>query len=110
MHIAIYCYSDLYVERTFDPNLITERVKRAKEKREQAEATKVELQKEIESSAQKDIDLQKLRDENESLKEALSARRAEKQQTYVPKPLDLSEYKTRKIYIDCQSIRPERFI
>ena len=30
----------------------------------------------------------------------MSARRAEKQQTYVPKPLDLSEYKTRKIYID----------
>ena len=99
-----YCYSDLYEERAFDPNLITERVKRAKENREQAEATKVELQKEIESSAQKDIDLQKLRDENESLKEALSARRAEKQQTYVPKPLDLSEYKTRKIYIDSMLI------
>ena len=99
-----YCYSDLYEERAFDPKLITERVKRAKENREQAEATKVELQKEIESSAQKDIDLQKLRDENESLKEALSARRAEKQQTYVPKPLDLSEYKTRKIYIDSMLI------
>ena len=28
------------------------------------------------------------------------ARRAEQQQTYVPKPLDLSEYKTRKLYID----------
>ncbi len=99
-----YCYSDLYEERVFDPNLITERVKKAKENREQAEATKAELQKEIESSAQKDIDLQKLRDENESLKEALSARRAEKQQTYVPKPLDLSEYKTRKIYIDSMLI------
>ena len=55
-----YCYSDLYVERAFDPNLITEREKKAKENREQAEATKAELQKEIESSAQKDIDLQKL--------------------------------------------------
>lgn len=99
-----YCYSDLYEEHAFDPNLITERVKRVKENREQAEATKAELEKEIESSAQKDIDLQKLRDENESLKEALSARRAEKQQTYVPKPLDLSEYKTRKIYIDSMLI------
>ena len=38
------------------------------------------------------------------LKESLSARRAEKQQTYVPKPLDLSEYKTRKIYIDSMLI------
>ena len=32
-----YCYSDLYVERAFDPNLITEREKKAKENREQAE-------------------------------------------------------------------------
>ena len=95
-----YCYSDLYEERSFNPNLIDERIKKSKENREQAEATKAELKKEIENSAQKDLDLQKLREENESLKEALSARRAEKQQTYVPKPLDLSEYKTRKIYID----------
>ena len=34
------------------------------------------------------------------MKEQLTARREEQQQTYVPKPLDLSEYKTRKIYID----------
>ncbi|SFA68691.1 type I restriction enzyme, R subunit [Acetitomaculum ruminis DSM 5522] len=99
-----YCYSDLYEERVFNPNLITERVKKAKENREQAEATKIELQKEIERSAQKDIDLQKLFEENESLKEALSTRRLERQQTYVPKPLDLSEYKTRKIYIDSMLI------
>ena len=38
--------------------------------------------------------------ENAALKEELTARRAEQQQTYVPKPLDLSEYKTRKLYID----------
>lgn len=95
-----YCYSDLYEEREFNPNLIEERIQKSKENREQAEATKAELRKEIENSAQKDLDLQKLREENESLKEALSARRAKKQQTYVPKPLELSEYKTRKIYID----------
>ena len=47
-----------------------------------------------------DIDLKKLIGENAALKEELSARRASQQQTYVPKPLDLSEYKTRKIYID----------
>lgn len=99
-----YCYSDLYEERTFNPKLIDDRIKKSKENREQAEATKAELQKEIENSAQKDLDLQKLREENESLKEALSSRRAEKQQTYVPKPLDLSEYKTRKIYIDSMLI------
>ncbi|SEG16208.1 type I restriction enzyme, R subunit [Eubacterium ruminantium] len=37
---------------------------------------------------------------NASLKAELSARRQEQQETYVPKPLDLSEYKTRKLYID----------
>ena len=34
------------------------------------------------------------------MREKLSARRQEQQQEYVPKPLDLSEYKTRKLYID----------
>ncbi len=38
--------------------------------------------------------------ENEALKAELTARREEQQQTYVPKPLDISEYETRKIYID----------
>lgn len=46
------------------------------------------------------IDLSKLIEENRELKEELTARRAEQQQTYVQKPLDLSEYKTCKIYID----------
>ena len=47
-----------------------------------------------------DIDLEQLIAENKALKEELTARREEQQQTYTPKPLDLSEYKTRKIYID----------
>ena len=38
--------------------------------------------------------------ENAELREKLTSRREEQQQTYVPKPLDISEYKTRKIYID----------
>lgn len=47
-----------------------------------------------------EIDLKTLIAENQTLKEQLTARREEQQQTYVPKPLDLSEYKTRKLYID----------
>ena len=34
----------------------------------------------------------------------LSDRRKEQEQTYVPKPLDLSEYETRKLYIDSMLI------
>lgn len=95
-----YCYSDQYEEHLFDKTIITSRIKKAKESRAASEATKTELAKEQEKSAKKEIDLQKLITENASLKEELSARRQEQQQTYIPKPLDLSEYKTRKLYID----------
>ena len=95
-----YCYSDFYKERRFHPEYVQDRIKKSRELKEQSEATKLELQKEIENAAKKDLDLQKLREENESLKKELSARRAEKQQTYVQKPMDLTEYKTRKLYID----------
>ncbi|MDD6197308.1 MAG: DEAD/DEAH box helicase family protein [[Clostridium] aminophilum] len=95
-----YCYADVYEERTYDRGLIPARIQSMKENRERAEAVKIELQKEMESSARKDLDLQKLREENEALKKELSERRQEKQESYVTKPIDLSEYKTRKIYID----------
>ena len=49
---------------------------------------------------QNDIDITKLIEENKALKDELTAHRVAQQQTYVPKPLELSEYKTRKIYID----------
>ena len=47
-----------------------------------------------------DVDLQQLIEENKKLKKQLTARREEQQQSYVPKPLDVSEYETRKFYID----------
>lgn len=47
-----------------------------------------------------DVDLQALIEENKALKAELTKRRENKHPAYVPKPLDLSEYKTRKIYID----------
>lgn len=95
-----YCYSDHYNERSFDWKMISDRIDQTKEYKESAAKTKRELVREKEKSAQQELDLQKLIAENASLKEELSARREEQQQTYVPKPLDLSEYKTRKLYID----------
>lgn len=95
-----YCYAKEYEERDFNPTLITLRAKKAKESKEAADAIKEELVKEQEKTAQQGLDLQKLLKENASLKEELSARRQEQQQTYTPKPLDLSEYDTRKLYID----------
>ena len=95
-----YCYSDQYEEHSFDKGIITARIKKAKASKEAARKDNAEIVKAQEKSAQLELDFQKLMAENAALKEQLSARRQEHQQTYVPKPLDLSEYKTRKLYID----------
>ena len=47
-----------------------------------------------------DIKLEALIAENKSLKEELTKRREKQAPDYVTKPLDFSEFKTRKIYID----------
>lgn len=99
-----YCYSDQYEEHSFDKTIIASRIEKARESKEGVNVTKAELEKEQEKSAKQELDLQKLIEENALLKEELSARRQEQQQTYVPKPLDLSEYKTRKLYIDSMLI------
>ena len=95
-----HCYTENSTERTFDKNTITARMEKARESKVAAKNIREELEKEQEKSARQELDLKKLIAENASLREELSARRQEQQQTYVPKPLDLSEYKTRKLYID----------
>ncbi|MCM1237123.1 MAG: hypothetical protein NC489_44195 [Ruminococcus flavefaciens] len=47
-----------------------------------------------------EVKLEELIAENKALKEELTARREVQAKEYVAKPLDLSEYRTRKIYID----------
>ena len=105
-NLAIYmdfiscCYADNYEEHIFDRHIINNRIEYEKKFKEEAEKNKqilLEKQKEIEKSQ---IDLEVLKQECTELKEKLSDRRLEQQQTYVPKPLDLSEFKTRKLYID----------
>lgn len=78
------CYMKNYEERQFDASLLKrETLEGAAPCREFA-----------------DVDLKTLIEENKALKEGLTKRREAKRPSYVPKPLDLSEYKTRKIYID----------
>ncbi len=84
MDYVSYCYSDFYEERQYDASLLTKAYE---------EVT-------VSKTFDTDVDLKALIAENKALKEELTAKRAKQQQTYVPKPLDLSEYKTRKIYID----------
>ena len=84
LDFVAYCYGENYTEGHFDCSLLMQ----------PAEAPTVP------SQPIPDVDFAALMAENAALKEELTARRTEQQQTYVPKPLDLSEYKTRKLYID----------
>lgn len=84
LDFVAYCYAEHYTEGHFDRSLLTQ----------PAETPAAPVQEVPE------VDLADLMAENAALKEQLTARRNQQQQTYVPKPLDLSEYKTRKIYID----------
>ena len=79
------CYGDDYVEPTFDESFL----------KETAAPSAPELEPADDGPA-----LAALMEENKALREALSLRREVQQQNYVPKPLELSEYKTRKLYID----------
>lgn len=78
-----YCYGKEYNERHFDKALLQEQTVKT--------GPVVHIP---------DVNLDALIAENKKLKEELTARRLEQQQTYVPKPLDITEYQTRKLYID----------
>ena len=81
----VYCYGDIHLysqNQKFEPSFLgTDTVQT------------VLLQ-------QSEIDVEKLIAENKRLKEELTNKRKKQRNTYVPKPLELSEYETRKIYID----------
>lgn len=81
MDFVACCYGTNYCEKPFDASLL-------------------DKQSENIVDTGKEIDFEKLIAENKALKEELTARRKEQQSSYVPKPLDLSEYETRKVYID----------
>ena len=75
------CYAETYEPQTFNRNLKP-------------------LEHAVYADSSTEVELKKLMEENEHLKEELTKRRSEQQANYVPKPLDISEYQTRKIYID----------
>ena len=80
------CYGSEYEEKEFDESLLENN----------------DISTIVETIG--DVDLQTLIEENKSLKEELSARRFERQDSYVVKPLELSEFSTRKLYIDAMLI------
>ncbi len=88
LDFVAYCYADDYEEQTFNADLL--------KPQEETPPTP--------TISQAEIDLQRLMAENQALKEELTRKREEQAQTYVPKPLDISEYTTRKVYIDTMLI------
>ena len=86
LDFVAYCYADEYEEISFNAELL------------KAEPTPVAPIPEI------TVDIEKLIEENKALKEKLTSKREKQQPNYVPKPLDISEFKTRKVYIDTMLI------
>lgn len=93
-----YCYADIYEEHHYDTALLDT---------EKLGGEPGNLRENLEKPTGKsetvpfaEIDLKALIAENAALKEELTARRQIQAPEYTPKPLELSEYKTRKIYID----------
>ena len=82
MDFIACCYGTTYTPGAFDPALL-----------EEQNAAPV-------PAPAPEVDLAALMAENQTLRAELTARRETQQPSYTPKPLDLSEYKTRKLYID----------
>lgn len=101
------CYVRGYVQREFDRNAILNRRENVKKSRENAENAKSQLKEQEELIRQNQeeierqkIDLKTLAEENADLKEKLSARSQVQRKRYKQHPLDISEFETRKLYID----------
>ena len=100
LDFVAYCYGTEYEERTFDAELLKTPHPSASPTPSPQGEGKSETAALTPQGEGKEVDFEALMAENKALKEELTARRKEQQQTYVQKPLDLSEFKTRKLYID----------
>lgn len=81
MDFIACCYAEKYEAGQFDPSLL-------------------DTSHSPVSGSYTELDIEELIKENKVFRDELTARRTEQQPGYVPKPLELSEYETRKIYID----------
>ena len=85
MDFVACCYGEEYTPKEFDPALLEQQA---------LSPVPAPTPQDLERS------LQALIEENKALKAQLTERRAVQQKAYVKKPLDLTEYEPRKLYID----------
>ncbi|WP_279095823.1 DEAD/DEAH box helicase family protein [Lactobacillus taiwanensis] len=81
-----YCYGSNYQKKDFDKSLIGK--------------YRLEFIRKVVSAEKATPSLDKLTKKNESLQESMTAQRKAQEDSYNPKPFGISEFKTRKIYID----------
>lgn len=78
------CYGETYEAREFDVSLLKQKPKKA-------------FKPKLKTPT---VNLKALIEENKALKAELTKRREEQAPAYTVKPLDMTEYETRKVYID----------
>ena len=89
-----YCYSDSFEEKEFDENILPKQTVNVLAVKERET-----LYQELEA---KDKKLEETRKENEELRKKLTQTRENKKQNYTFKVKDISEYETRKKYINLE--------
>ena len=89
-----YCYSDSFEEKEFDENILPKQTVNVLAVKERET-----LYQELEA---KDKKLEETRKENEELRKKLTQTRENKKRNYEFKVKDISEYETRKKYIDLE--------
>lgn len=89
-----YCYSDEYIEKQFDEDLLDE----GSSKRIKAQ----ELQELYDKLSAKDKKIEEVRKENEELREELTSKRKDNSRKNDFNVTEINEYETRKRYIDVE--------
>ena len=100
MDFVACCYGSHYEARDFDPALLGNLEEPVIVDGRQLKAQTVPQELKVYDGGFKMPGLGKLLAENQLFRDEYTARRTQQQPRYVPKPLELSEYKTRKLYID----------
>jgi len=94
MQWIAYCYSDNYIEKEFDESILPKQTVNILAVKERET-----LYEELEA---KDKKLAETRKENEDLRKQLTNKRESKKEKYIFEVKDISEYETRKKYIDLE--------
>lgn len=86
-----YCYGNNYIERKFDDSIIPQKV---------TDEDVAKLKKELSQLDEKNIEIESLKKQLAELSVKVSARKDENKSTRAFTPNDISEFNTRKLYID----------